>query len=217
MLLKENNKKWPKATFCFIKTFLLLSFLNLNQMIAQQIIIPNAIKKEALIALSHYPELKDTKIEFKFKKKIKKSIMQAQPSFWSLFKSKKKRSYKILMSKTFKIDGQKYETKNIPTNVMVGWLGHELGHIMDYKDRSSLNLIWFGIKYKLSDNHIKEAERAADSYAVQKDMEDYILDTKNFILNKTNLSEKYKARIKKYYLSPDEIMTLVEERDKVDN
>lgn len=186
-------------------------------MIAQQIIIPNAIKKEALIALSHYPELKDTKIEFKFKKKMKKSIMQAQPSFWSLFKSKKKRSYKILMSKTFKIDGQKYETKNIPTNVMVGWLGHELGHIMDYKDRSSLNLIWFGIKYKLSDNHIKEAERAADSYAVQKDMEDYILDTKNFILNKTNLSEKYKARIKKYYLSPDEIMTLVEERDKVDN
>tara|TARA_R110002051_G_scaffold212635_1_gene277711 strand:- start:13499 stop:14152 length:654 start_codon:yes stop_codon:yes gene_type:complete len=217
MIFKEQNKKWPKAAFCFLKLFLLFTFLNLNQMNAQEIIIPDAIKKEALTALSHYPELKETKIEFKFKENIKKSIMQAQPSFWSLFKSKKKRSYKILMSKTFKIDGQEYKTKNIPANVMIGWLGHELGHIMDYKNRSSLNLIWFGIKYTLSDNHIKEAEKAADSYAVQKDMENYILETKNFILNKTNLSEKYKARIKKYYLSPDEIMTLVEERDKVNN
>ena len=100
---------------------------------------------------------------------------------------------------------------------MIGWLGHELGHVMDYRNRSSLNLIWFGIKYKLSDNHIKEAEIAADSFAIQKDMENYLLDTKNFILNKTNLSESYKARIKKYYLSPDEIMLLVEERDKAQN
>ena len=144
-------------------------------------------------------------------------IMQAQPTFWSLLRSKKHRSYKILMSSTFKIDGEAFQTKDIPTNVMIGWLGHELGHVMDYRNRSSLNLIWFGIKYKLSDNHIKEAEIAADSYAIQKDMENYLLDTKNFILNKTNLSEAYKARIKKYYLSPDEIMLLVEERDKAQN
>tara|TARA_R110002050_G_scaffold59259_2_gene132564 strand:- start:11661 stop:12236 length:576 start_codon:yes stop_codon:yes gene_type:complete len=190
--------------------------MNFNQTTAQHI-IPDTIKKEALLALSHYPELKETKIEFKFKKNIKKSIMQAQPTFWSLLRSKKHRSYKILMSSTFKIDGEAFQTKDIPTNVMIGWLGHELGHVMDYRNRSSLNLIWFGIKYKLSDNHIKEAEIAADSYAIQKDMENYLLDTKNFILNKTNLSEAYKARIKKYYLSPDEIMLLVEERDKAQN
>tara|TARA_R110000868_G_scaffold28633_2_gene107211 strand:+ start:67664 stop:68239 length:576 start_codon:yes stop_codon:yes gene_type:complete len=190
--------------------------MNFNQTTAQHI-IPDTIKKEALLALSHYPELKETKIEFKFKKNIKKSIMQAQPTFWSLLRSKKHRSYKILMSSTFKIDGEAFQTKDIPTNVMIGWLGHELGHVMDYRNRSSLNLIWFGIKYKLSDNHIKEAEIAADSFAIQKDMENYLLDTKNFILNKTNLSESYKARIKKYYLSPDEIMLLVEERDKAQN
>jgi hypothetical protein len=44
-------------------------------------------------------------------------------------------------------------------------------------------------------------------------MDTYILETKNFILNNTNLSEVYKARIKKYYLSPDEIVKLVEDRD----
>lgn len=209
-LQTTNQKKNPY----FIYFLFFIYLLNLSQLKAQHS-IPDIIKKEALIALSHYPELKHTSIEFKFKKHIKKSIMQAQPSFWSLFRSKKRRHYKILMSTSFKIDGEAFQTKDIPTNVMVGWLGHELGHIMDYSQRSSLNLLWFGIKYSLSDNYIREAERAADSYAVQKDMETYILETKNFILNKTNLSEKYKARIKKYYLSPDEIMTLVEERDHV--
>ena len=68
--------------------------MNFNQTTAQHI-IPDTIKKEALLALSHYPELKETKIEFKFKKNIKKSIMQAQPTFWSLLRSKKHRSYKI--------------------------------------------------------------------------------------------------------------------------
>ncbi|MBU2997707.1 hypothetical protein KO500_14755 [Cellulophaga baltica] len=177
-------------------------------------IIPNSIKEEALIALSHYPELENTEIEFKFKKNIKKSIMQAQPSFLSLFKRKEKRSYKILISESFEIEGEKFDTKDIPKNVMIGWLGHELGHVMDYRDRSSLNLIWFGVKYLLSDSSIKEAERAADSFAVNKNMDAYILATKNFILNNTSLSEVYKARIKKYYLSPEEIMVIVADRDK---
>ncbi|AIY15299.1 hypothetical protein M667_06420 [Cellulophaga baltica NN016038] len=177
-------------------------------------IIPDTIRKEAEFALSHYPELKNTRIEFKFKKDIKKSIMQAQPSFLSLLRPKKKRSYYIFISENFEIEGQKFATKDIPENVMIGWLGHELGHVMDYRNRSSINLIWFGIKYYFIDASIKEAERAADSHAVAKNLDGYILDTKNFILNNTNLSEIYKARIRKYYLSPDEIMILVEERDK---
>ncbi len=177
-------------------------------------IIPDSIKEEALVALSYYPELKNTGIEFKFKKNIKKSIMQAQPSFLSLFRSKENRSYKILISENFEIEGEKFDTKDIPKNVMIGWLGHELGHVMDYRDRNSFNLIWFGIKYLVSDDSIRIAERAADSHAISKNMDDYILATKDFILNNTSLSEVYKARIKKYYLSPEEIMIIVADRDK---
>ncbi len=177
-------------------------------------IIPDSIKEEALTALSYYPELEQTRIEFKFKKNIKKSIMQAQPSFLSLFKSKENRSYKILISENFEVEGEKFNTKDIPENVMIGWLGHELGHVMDYRNRNSFDLIWFGIKYLLSDDSIRTAERAADSYAINKNMDAYILATKNFILNNTSLSEVYKARIKKYYLSPEEIMVIIANRDK---
>ena len=213
--MKKGNKqkKWQLATFLLLALATLIIYENMIEKNPEHI-IPDAIRKEAKFALSHYPELRNTRIEFKFKKNIKKSIMQAQPSFLSLLRPKKKRSYYIFISENFEIEGQKFATKNIPENVMIGWLGHELGHVMDYRNRSSLNLIWFGIKYYFIDASIKEAERAADSHAVAKNLDGYILDTKNFILNNTNLSEIYKARIRKYYLSPDEIMILVEERDK---
>ena len=44
-------------------------------------------------------------------------------------------------------------------------------------------------------------------------METYILSTKEFILEKAGLTKKYVDRIKNFYLSPEEIMILVEERD----
>ncbi|MDX1365370.1 hypothetical protein [Arenibacter latericius] len=178
-----------------------------------QHIVPQSIKNEVATALTYYPELADTPITVKFKKNIKKSTMMAQPKFWSLFGSRKKRKYVILISEKFKISGKEFHTKSIDPNIMIGWLGHELGHIIDYKNRSSLNLFWFGIKYFLSGSYIKEAERAADTYAVSHGMGDYILDTKNFILDHADIEQDYKDRIKKYYLSPEEIMILVAEME----
>lgn len=178
-----------------------------------QHIIPQEIYEEAKVALSHYPELANTPIEFKFKSKIRKSTMQAQPVFGQLFKSKKKRGYKILISEEIVINEKVIKTAEMPTDIMIGWLGHELGHVLDFKERSGLNLIGFGIGYLFSKNYIREAERRADTFAVAHGMEKYILATKEFILKKAGLSKKYVERIKDLYLSPEEIMTLVEERD----
>lgn len=187
--------------------------LILNIFMPKTHIIPNEIKNEVTTALAYYPELKNTKIEFKFKKNIKKSTMQARPKFGSFFKSKKNREYVILISERFKITGKEFSTRDIPKDIFIGWIGHELGHIMDYESRSKSNLLWFGFKYVFSDNHIVEAERAADKFAIAHNMEYYILKTKNFILNNADISESYKNRIKKYYLSPEEIMELIAERD----
>ncbi len=178
-----------------------------------QHIIPDSINNHVTTALSYYPELASTNIEFKFKKNIKKSTMQARPTFGSFFRSRKHRRYVILISEKFKISNEEFRTRDIPRDIFIGWIGHELGHIMDYQDRDKLNLIWFGIKYVLSDNHIVEAERAADSYAVNHGMEDFILKTKDFILNHAEITQSYKDRIQKYYLSPEEIMHLVEQRE----
>ncbi len=177
--------------------------------------IPKPIKIEAELALMHFPELKNTPIEFKFKKNIKKSVMLAQPAWTDIFKSKKKRGYKILISENFKISGKKFRTVEVPSEVLIGWIGHELGHIMDYKQRNGLNLIAFGLGYMFSDNFVRKAERTADSFAVSRGMSDYILKTKNFILGNSEIQDSYKARIKKYYLSPDEILDMVKEQDSL--
>ena len=175
--------------------------------------IPEDIRANVRTALSFYPELDSTTIEFCFKKNIKKSTMQARPTFVSFFKRRKNRKYLILISETFKIADKEFLTRHIPDDIFIGWIGHELGHIMDYQNRNKGNLVWFGIKYLLSKNSIVEAERCADSFAVKHGMEDYILKTKDFILNHADIAQSYKDRIAKYYLSPEEIMELVEERD----
>lgn len=172
-------------------------------------IVPKSIYNEAQKALSYYPTLMYVSIHIKFKKHIKKSTMQAQPRLSSFFKSRNKRSYVILISESFKISNKEFRTKDLPSDILVGWIGHELGHIMDYQRQSNLELIWFGIRYLLSENHIVEAERAADTFAVSHGMHEYILKTKNFILNHADINETYKMRIKKYYLSPEEIMEIV--------
>lgn len=177
-------------------------------------IIPRAILKETKIALSYYPELKATPISFQFRKKIKKSYMQAQPEFSGIFKRRSNRSYRILVSEHFVIDNEKLSISEIPSEVLIGWIGHELGHVIDYQHRSGFNLFWFGVKYVTSDNFIKEAERAADTYAVNHGMGDFILATKDFILSQANLSIAYRERIKRLYLSPEEIVAIVEKLKK---
>lgn len=172
-------------------------------------VIPENIEKEALEALSFYPELYETAIEFKFKDNIKKSTMQAQPRFASFFKSKANREYLIFISRKIQIEGEVFTMDDIPSDVKVGWIGHELGHVLDYSHRTNVGMVIFGIKYLFSSAHIKEVERAADTFAIAHGMGDYILKTKNFILDNANLSEKYKERIRRLYISPEEVMELI--------
>lgn len=174
-------------------------------------IIPESIREEAITALEYFPELYDTAIEFKFKKSIKKSTMQAQPKISSIFRNKKNRKYVILISREIHIDDEDFTIDDIPSDVIIGWLGHELGHLMDYQDRSSVGMIIFGAKYLFSNKSIKKVERTADTYAIGKGMGEYILKTKSFILDNADISERYKARIRRLYISPEEVMELINE------
>jgi hypothetical protein len=70
-------------------------------------------------------------------------------------------------------------------------------------------MISFGLKYLYSHAHIQEVERAADDYAVRHGMGAFLLKTKKFILNHSSLSEKYKRHMRKFYLSTEEILELI--------
>lgn len=177
-------------------------------------IIPKTILEEATIALSHYPELEDVKIEFRYKSNIKNAFMQAQPKFSNLFKRKKDRGYNVFMSSKFLIEDEEFSMADVPSEVLVGWLGHELGHIVDYIDKSAIELVQFGTKYIVSERFIKKAERTADTNAINHGMGIYIFATKDFILNHSGLSDSYKKRKARLYLSPQEILVMVNGLDE---
>ncbi|WP_010521488.1 hypothetical protein [Aquimarina agarivorans] len=204
-----------KFTYLLVQVFLTQSLMaNITTNNLKNKTIPTEILAEAKTALSFYPSLKNTPIEFVIKPSMKKSFMKAQPKFSTLLKPTYKRAYLIFINESFTLEDKKLDLKDIPSDVLVGWLGHELGHVMDYKERSTLNLLWFGIRYYFSGNYIRKAERIADSYAVSHQMTDYIICTKNFILNHADLSDKYKSKIKRLYVSPNEILKIVEEQEK---
>ncbi|MBI0401070.1 hypothetical protein FY028_020240 [Cyclobacterium marinum] len=174
-------------------------------------IIPSEIRAMTLEALSYFPDLINTKIDFQFKKNISGSVMQAQPKVGSLFvHAKDNRSYKIKISRYLFLEDNPIPIEDLPKDVFLGWIGHELGHIQDYLNRSSLNLLGFGMKYYLSDAFITKAEIAADSYAVAHGLGEKIIATKNFVLNHDQIPLAYKQKIEALYLSPGEILSMVD-------
>jgi len=171
--------------------------------------IPKVIENEILKALSFYPELERVPIDFVFKQDIKKSVMQAQPKIKTMFLARKNWAYQINISALFKLTHTAIPIHQIPSDIMIGWIGHELGHIMDYHNRTIFGMIRFGFGYLFSTKYIRQAEKTADTYAVTHGLAYYIIETKNFILNHAELPERYKQKIARLYLSPDDIVEQV--------
>lgn len=171
--------------------------------------IPKILEQIVLQALSHYPELLHTRIRFRFSQKLKKSVMAARPVLRTLFQRREKRRYTILINPVFKLTQHIEPIHHLPTEVLIGWVGHELGHIMDYERRTTWGIASFGLLYWLSKRFIRKAERAADTFAVHRGMAPFILSTKEFILQHSYLSVRYKDKIARLYLSPDDIIEIV--------
>lgn len=180
--------------------------------------IPAVIEGNVLMALSFYPELKNVTIQFIFKQSIKSSVMQAQPVFSSLLNNRRNRAYRINISALFKLTHTAIPIHQLPDAIMIGWIGHELGHIMDYERRSNLGMAGFGIGYVLSPAYVKKVEQLADQYAVQHGMGRYLIETKRFILDHAELPQAYKDKIARLYVSPEEIVEQVKrlEEQKVE-
>jgi hypothetical protein len=176
--------------------------------------IPAEIEENVLTALSFYPELRNTKIDFIFKKNIKSSVMQAQPEFLTLLGKKKNRRYRINISAHFKLINADLPILSIPDTVFIGWIGHELGHILDYEGKTNMQIVSFGYHYLFHPSFVKHAEMVADSFAVERGMGYYIVATKRFILDHAELPQAYKDKIKRLYLSPDVIMEQVKKLEE---
>lgn len=175
--------------------------------------IPEIIENQIKEALKYYPELAETHIDFKFKDNIKNAFMVAQPKWYGVFQGKTKRAYTIKMKRNFQLKDASVPIEKIPSEVVIGWIAHELGHIMDYEKRSGIALLGFGVSYITSTRFLIRAEQTADVHAIDHGLGNYIINTKHYILDHEGISKKYKKKIRTYYMSPEMVVQYIEESD----
>lgn len=137
--------------------------------------------------------------------RIKSSTMQAQPiiSIKSIFTGVKR--YRIKLNEHIR-DHKELKVVDVPDNVLKGWFAHELGHVVDYKQHSNFQMIFFGIKYLLSKKFKKKVEHDADYIAITYGFHEEILATKRYIVDHDLIGDKYKDKILKYYLPEKDVM-----------
>ncbi|MEP6594610.1 MAG: hypothetical protein ABJA71_01640 [Ginsengibacter sp.] len=125
--------------------------------------IPPSIEKPVLIALSYYPELKETHIWFRIKKRH--TPLQTRSSWAGIFKRKEIRDYVITMSDTTELMLTPILFRNISFNQQIGVAGHELAHVADFSTYSSLRIIWHGVR-NVSPKYIDKFEFKTDGICI---------------------------------------------------
>ena len=122
-------------------------------------VLPEGFELQALIALSHYPQLKDIKVEF-LQKDVQIPI-SSRPRPLSVFRSPMKRRYIVVIDTERDDPTDPLILSNEPFNAQIGILGHELAHTANY-----IQLGFFGVVEaalcQLSEECRREFERATD-------------------------------------------------------
>ena len=90
-----------------------------------------------LKALSHYPELKHSKLKFKYRK-VRNGCLEAFFTTGVFFRKPKNRQYTIKINRTKNSALEKAYLHNIDYNEQIGVLGHELAHITQYNSMSTI-------------------------------------------------------------------------------
>ena len=160
------------------------------------------LKLAFYVALSHFPELHQKKISLKLKSI--KSTMQAQPSPNFIVKRKIKRGYSIFVNNNSDLTGLDYT--ELSFNGLVGWIGHEFAHLIDYSSMNNRELLGFITAYIFDKRTTRKTERQADKETIKRGLGIQLLDGVAFFEKNKKVSKRYRKRKKKNYLSEEEII-----------
>jgi len=146
--------------------------------------IPDAIKAQVLTALKFYPELKDSKVVFRLKKR--KTPLTSRPRISNIFRRKKNRTYVITISTETNNELAPILFRNLPYNAQIGVIGHELGHIVEYNSKNSFQII--GLSFKiLSSKFVDSFEFNTDRIAIEHGLGYQLYDWSVFVRKALNI------------------------------
>ena len=155
------------------------------------------------ITEDYFPELTDVHVTIK-EFKAKNYFLQAKPQVTSLFNSKVKRKYFIMInSSLYKCSPSTAALKAI--------LVHELEHIVDYENMYLGRFIKFTAKYVFGKNYRAHYEQATDMKAIQKGFALGLVEYRLWVYQQ--LSEQELKKKEFFYLNPEEIIYIESHRD----
>ncbi|HEY7161775.1 MAG TPA: hypothetical protein VH815_10975, partial [Acidobacteriota bacterium] len=172
-------------------------------------IIPAEIEVECLAALSFYPELRNTDIEFRFGNLD--FTMVSRPKLKSILKGRERRQYIIIIQKPG-LSRNNLDWKELTFNAMVGWIGHELGHVLHYSHKSSGGVLLVGIKYAFP-GYRRKMERFTDQLAIQHNLGYALYEGVDYTINSSHATAHYKNSQEKFYLHPEEILERINSKE----
>jgi hypothetical protein len=182
-------------------------YMEMLQNITEKRGFPRHYEGAILAALTGYPELKNTKIQFKTDTSHPVPY-GTTPDFLSYFLPASKRSYTITILEQAKGPEEKALFHNLPAECQTAVIAHELGHVVQFS-RRSLPAMWMTVIMFVFPFFKKKMERGADKLAIHHGFGDELLKQCLFLRAIPGYIQQRPAVVKNY-LSPSEIRTEIQ-------
>lgn len=170
---------------------------------------PSRYEKQILIALSYYPELKQTPVIFRIRRRHTTAFTRA--TWAGLFEVPGKRHFVITLSRKSERLLDPLLFKNLPFNAQIGVIGHELAHVTDFASMTTMQILHHAIK-NISRSYIDRFEYNTDAICIMHGLGYQLLTWSSFVREKMNRQNwsgpDYAHRIltKERYMNPTTIL-----------
>lgn len=168
--------------------------------------LPEGYELQALLALSHYPELKDVNIHFSQTEAI--IPLASRPEPVSMFTRKEKWQYNIVISTKSLENLEPILLKNLPFNAQIGIIGHELAHTVFYSDKGIGEMLLIGLNYPFPSFRAR-FEKNTDRRTIAHGLGWQLLEYATHVREKMDYENTSFGEA--YYLIPDQIKKQIAE------
>jgi hypothetical protein len=183
---------------------------SLQRLYGNKKILPMGYERQALLALSYYPELVEVPIEFKLVEA--KSPFVSRPTvLTTLFRNASKRHYLVLISTKSKGWLGDILIDDLPFEAQVGVLGHELAHTVNFVSRNFFKMMRVPIG-NLSEAYLDKFEYETDQRAIQHGLGCNLLQWSLLVSSK--IPKDYQNGPERY-MKPETIQRILKERSEI--
>jgi len=208
-LLAEEQLFLRSGVREYVEQEQLVRFDHLFESLGRNKNLPKGFELQTLLALSHYPELDDIKINF-----IVDDVsipLSSRPHWSSMLRSARNRTYQVIIDSEREGARGALLLKNQPFNAQVGIIGHELAHTVYYLNRSLFGILGDAL-CQLSDCRIG-FERATDKRLINYGLGWQRFDHARFIrgrIPQNQISASTAEGGGGAYMSPAEILRIIQ-------